>query len=163
MGNQTRQRIQKPTITLRGIGGDKLNVVGQAIATIGRENYSKTAVILVQLSTPVDILLGTDLQPCLGLLLLKTSQKGPAENMLTQQHWSLKEVASESSDHGDIKRSETTTQSPVIRLVQATRLPANHARAVKAVVEGLASKEVQLIEPSEELRVYPGFEEGGCL
>ena len=80
--NQTQQRIQKPNITLRGVEGDRLNVVGQVTATIGRENYSKTAVILVQLSFSVDILLGTELQPCLGLLLLKTSQKGPAKNML---------------------------------------------------------------------------------
>ena len=63
-------------------------------------------------------------------------------------------MTNESSYHayGDTKRLETTTQSPVVCLLQATRLPANYARVVKAVVEGPASKEVQLNEPSEELK-----------
>jgi hypothetical protein len=59
-------------------GGGRLDIVGQLSATVQRGTYRETAVVLVQNRAPVDLLLGTDLQPYLGFKLLQKSAEGPA-------------------------------------------------------------------------------------
>lgn len=47
---------------------------------------------------------------------------------------------------------ETLKPVDVVHLLQATRLPANHQKLLRARVEGLPSSELALFEPDYELR-----------
>ena len=88
---QTKEKIWNPTITLRRFGGELLNILDQLTATVQKGAHSKTAVVLVQSNTPVDILLGTDFQPYLGLMFLKTGPNGQVEDMLGGRRWILEQ------------------------------------------------------------------------
>ena len=84
--DSVRARLKAPTLTLRDYGGGELNVVGQTICRLGRGSYSHDTVVHVQKAAPVDLLLGTDVQSNLGILLLALNDK-TSVNLLDSQSW----------------------------------------------------------------------------
>ena len=108
---QMKENIRNPTITLRSFGGERLNILGQLTATVQRGTHSKTAVVLVQSNTPVDILLGTDFQPYLSLMFLKTGPDGQAEDMLGGRCWILEQEGAGVGGVGESDAGEGSTGS----------------------------------------------------
>ena len=62
-------RLQPTTVSLHRYGGGKLAIVRQAQCLIAREGYEVDAILQVQMKAPVDLLLGTDVLPPLGISL----------------------------------------------------------------------------------------------
>lgn len=84
---EVRKRLQEPSTTLQGYGGGTLNIVCQLEATIRRGVLSKTSTVYVQSDATVDLLLGTDYQPNLGLQMLVLEPNGKAVELSTGRSW----------------------------------------------------------------------------
>ena len=171
------QKLQQPAIRLHSYGGEQLNIVRQLTATIQSGMYSKTAVVLVQSNAPTDLLLGTDCQPHLGFQLLQTSSEGPAVDLLLEKPRHCEQDVREDGGLGDGRavggaedqeaespedKSEGPRKHVAVRLLQAMRLPAQHARMVRARVEEPLRETLRIFEPSDILLQETGLmiEEG---
>ena len=104
----------------------------------------------MQKDTPLDLLLGTDLQMQLGFLFLQKRTGGTATDLLQKGKWAITQTDhGPKEDHESHSSSEdcepeedntlhavdTTVQepvSPVDHLIQAARLPSRHVKFVRA-------------------------------
>ena len=64
-------RMEPPSIPLCSYGGQRLNMVCQTSVSIIRGRRTVTAKVQVQKGAPVRLLIGTDLLPRVGFMLLK--------------------------------------------------------------------------------------------
>ena len=76
----TRKRLKKPSVTLHSYGGGELPILCEAVCVLSRGSFTVEAVLQVQRDAPVDMLLGTDIQPQLGFALVQ--QNKPQVNLL---------------------------------------------------------------------------------
>ena len=136
-----RDRLGTPTITLQSYGGGELNIVSQMMAPLSKGEHRQEGVVQVQKGAPMDLLIGTDVQPKLGFLFLETKQKETAAttDLLSGKAWSLSEseprpVMPQLPEATD-PISAVHVESPVVHLIQATQLPARHAKLVRAQID----------------------------
>ena len=71
---------------MKSYGGEELNLVGQLKPAFSYEDRLVTATIQVQKNVPVELLLGTDLQPQLGFAFL-AKVNDQKMDMLQQKPW----------------------------------------------------------------------------
>ena len=93
------------------------------------------------------MLLGTDLHSPLVIFVLISGCNDRATDLVSKWQWSC-------IDADDTPCSqETVTGSHVgtVKLITATRLPARHARLVKAHVDGIHHTSLVFLEPAEQL------------
>ena len=113
----------------------------QMEVTLSRAGYSISAVVQIQSGAPADLLLGTDLLPHLGFEMTAKDADGSTQELLQQ-----------SPDSAEVSTSEIDLELPVVRLVQAAKLPALYQKMVRAQVSIPSTEEsVMLFEPAEEL------------
>ena len=74
--------MRPPSITLHNYGGDELRIFRQVSAHISRASYSGEGVILVQKDAPLDLLLGMNFQPLLGVRFLQDQGRGKVLDLL---------------------------------------------------------------------------------
>ena len=138
----------------------------QLTATISREGYTCTATVLVQKDAPLDLLLGTDLQTQLGFLFLQKKTNGTAVDLLQKRKWALTQVDHEPEEEPvspscskDYKTEEDNPldaididveESPVVRLIQAARLPSRHVKLVCARVLDSQARGARVFESEKE-------------
>lgn len=134
-------------------------------AQLSKGEHCQKGVVQVQNGAPVDLLIGTDLQPHLGFLFLESRQKGASAgtDLLSGKAWKLS--VPEPQPHTPQLREATDPVSTlheeplVLRLVHATRLPARHAKLVRARMDGLLEdKSFILFEPSTKMRGARGLQ-----
>ena len=152
-----KARLESPTITLRNYGGGELNIVIQMKAQLSRGSRSSLMVVQVQKGAPIDLLIGTDVQTQLGFLFLDSCPDGPAVDLLNGKVWSVSELQTPSVIPQLEKLTPPTetpqgisSECPVVRLINATRLPARHSKLVRAHVTGLREQSHTLFEPAKE-------------
>ena len=105
----------------------------QIQVTLSRAGFSVPSVVQVHGGAPVDLLLGTDLLPHLGFSMVAKSLDGYTLDLLQKQ------------TRTDCNPGEHT---PVVCLIQATKLPPLHQKMVRAKVHNLAGeKGMMLFEP----------------
>ena len=145
---RVEKKLEPPGIPLRSYGGQPLNIVGQVTVDICRGAHKANVRVHIQQGAPVCVLVGTDVLPKLGFVLLESGAGDVATDYLSQQ---------ETND-----RPPTTTNnrkleiSPgTVKLITATRVPARHVRIVKAKLDGVAQGSVALLTAGD------GFEERG--
>ena len=146
-----RKRLEPPSMTLKSYGGEELPIVRQIECTVSREKYSMKATLQVQKGAPVRLLIGTDLQAKLGVLLLLRGkeQDEPAKDLLQGKEWAVGEVPVAKSPPEETPSSPLP--APVVRLIQATRLPARHVKLVRARVDAGTQGTPSLFEPAEDI------------
>ena len=152
-----RKRIEKSTMKLHNYGGDELSLTGQIKTSISRGQWKVEAVIQVQNKAPVDLLIGTDLLPVLGFALVEQGGDGIDIDLITKSP--LKPCDSPKTTPGDegsirpvdCECNEESISTPVVRLVQAVKLPARHGKILKARIDGQEGKSPLLFEPDMEL------------
>ena len=112
--------------------------------------------VQIQAGAPVDLLMGTDVQPRLGFLFLVSSADGSAEELLQGGRWrfeSQNEVepqpAAETVPALTTAPLNLTSSSVTVSLLQATRLPPLYAKTVRAKVT-TKSQSPSLFEPETE-------------
>ena len=155
-----QKQLEPPTMLLKSYCGGKLYLVAQVklqIATVSGQRVE--AIVQVQEDAPVDLLLGTDLQPLLGFSLtvnvpgdnscdlLKGSE--PEETQANAVAGSEKEEAHE--DKAPPTRSTLCKDAPpftpesvilptpppglMVKLIQASRIPARRQKLIKVEIE----------------------------
>ena len=138
----------------------------QLTATISSEGHICTATVLVQKGAPLDLLLGTDLQTQLGFLFLQKKTNGTAVDLLQKRKWALTQADHEPEEEPvspSCSKDYTTEEdnpldaidtdvegSPVVRLIQAARLPSRHVKLVRARVLDPQARSVRVFEPEKE-------------
>ena len=146
---EVKRRLLPPTISLRSYSGGALDVVSQIQSRISRGDYSVDAVLQVQNDAPVELLLGTDLQPHLGFTFMQLNGSQPPLDLLQ-----IQETTPEDAQASAHQEASAGTTPPIVRLLQATRVPARHSKLVRAHVRGPIrnqSPSLILFEPSKEL------------
>ena len=153
-----RFQFKSPTVMLKSYSGDILNIVAQLPVTLTQGSHEVSSVVLIQQNAPVSLLIGTDLQPALGFRL--TVQKsGNQETVL------LGEDGGERSTAESLQESNTA----VVKLLTATKVPAGHRKLVKARADGKLLEGLTLFTPKvvdSELRIADAAvqtDKEGCL
>ena len=109
----------------------------QMTATIPRGEHECETTVLVHKGALLDLLMGTDVQPLLGLLVLQT--EGTKAVDLLKESWALRsqDPQVEGSDScvpmGETEGLESlpfADEAGVVRLLTATRLPVRHGRVI---------------------------------
>ena len=127
--------------------------------TLKRASYVTEAVIQVHAGAPIDLLLGTDVQPRLGFMFLATDADGSAEELIQGGKWSCERSGngppSLDSAVPPLPTPAAESSSPpgtsvTVNLLQATHLPARFAKVVRAKVT-TKSQSLSLFEPESEL------------
>ena len=110
----------------------------------------------VQKGAPIDLLLGTDLLAQLGFEFLEPGTDG-AETVTDLLQGEQRQTPSRTGEHASFETGpcmvptrEGESLVPTVRLLHATRLPAQHGKFVRAQVEGPPEKALALFE-SEKL------------
>ena len=191
-------RFEPPAVTLKSYGGGRLNVVGQIGVTLQRGSHSTDALVLVQKDAPCELLLGTDVQLLLGISVLLEQQKEGITSLLgggtliqRSHHESgvandgtmdprvsgggrtiVDDVPTSWQDEGEPDElrgvNQGVKQVGVVRLLEATRVPALHKKLVRVRASGWKHKDQSLLTPTCEdpllgmADAIVQFEEGTC-
>jgi len=91
--DSVRARLQHSNVTLQSYGGGKLNIIGQIEVTLERGSHRTKALVQIQNKAPVQLLIGTDLLPSLGVIFL-LEQSGAEQSqiqydLLQENTWNL--------------------------------------------------------------------------
>ena len=121
------RRLEPSALHLRSYGGGRLDLVRQLKVSLSTPDHVVDATIQVQQGAPIDLLLGTDLQPQLGFALL--------EDVLQGKRWRVCPEEEQQSQEDSVD-APTVPTAGIVRLLQATRLPAQYGKVVRAQVEG---------------------------
>ena len=81
----TQKRFTDPDVTLKSYGGFQLHFMAQIELSLARGNYQAEATALVKKDAPNDLLIGTDVQPKLGLALLVKEEDGRTIDLFSGQ------------------------------------------------------------------------------
>ena len=125
------------------------------------------SMLQVQKEAPVDLLLGTDLLPQLGFLLVQMKGKHMTDLLkpTTQREAGIKEISNPEAERASchevrMKLPQAAPAQPeallgpkvpsaTVKLIQATRLPPRHSKLVRAVIDGpRMDSEVCVFEPT---------------
>ena len=146
--DRMQQRMEPPGPRLSSYGGEQLNTVCQIKVDISRGNHKTVSTVQVQKGAPIDLLLGTDLHSQLGIFVLISSCNDRATDLVSKKQWSR-------IDTDDTPCSQATVVGShvgIVKLITATRVPARHARLVKARVHGIRHASLACMEPAEQLK-----------
>ena len=81
----------------------------------------------------MDLLLGTDLQPQLGFVLMSVEGDGTGFDLLLEREWKVVNSSVMKTAGPEAERPAST--SATVHLIQATRLPAQHSKMVQAKID----------------------------
>ena len=133
--HSVEKRLKPTTLSLRSYGGSDVNLVREIRVTLKRANHVTDAIVQVHAGAPVDLLLGTDVQPRLGFMFFTISTGGSAEELIQGGKW-LCDRTTPSPDAAvslpPMPQPPNTTVT--VSLLQATHLPARFAKTVRAKV-----------------------------
>ena len=159
-----RARLEPPSISLLSYGGNSLNIIRQIRCQILRGQYSGQAVVHVQGGAPVPLLIGTDMQAELGFAFLQCSPGGTAVDLFQGNCLCVKEaepsaesLPREQSQSKPAPQDVDTQPIATVHLLHAMRVPAQHARLVKARVEGPQVQDSMLFEPEQAALAKEGL------
>ena len=144
-GESIRSRLKPSTVTLRSYGGDKLTIVSQVCCQLRWGAKEMNAVLQVQNGAPVDLLLGTDVLGRLGFGLVQQEGEGHTTDL-------LKQTDRETGETGGPGHKDAGAPAAVVKLLQATRLPARHSRLIRVGIanDKGAVEEMTLFEPETQ-------------
>ena len=160
------KRFEPSTITLQNYSGVKINIIRQMRVSICRSGSAEVqAIVQVQKDAPAKLLIGTDLLPALGFIFLQTEFEGEDVDLLKprQTQAELNEEPPEHQeqstgpDAGGKQAESIDTVGGVVRLIQATRVPARHKKLLRARVTGLEDASLALFEPDNHLLGMKGL------
>ena len=117
-----KRRLSPTSLQLRSYSGQPIPVVKQGEVQLSRGPYTIKACIQVQKDAPVDLLLGTDLQPLLGFRLIDEATEQPS---------------AATKDPEVVKEDTNLPLTAKVCLLHAQRIPARHTKVVNVRVDGV--------------------------
>ena len=148
---EVEKRLEQPSFTnLQNYGGGELKLARQIRVSLSRVG-GKTieAVLQVQSNAPVDLLLGTDLQSQLGFVLMSVEEDGTGFDLLLEKQWKVVNSPVITTPNSETQQLAGTLNGTTVHLIQATRVPAQHSKMIRAKIDvnGRKSDEAFLFEP----------------
>ena len=153
-----KDRLETPTIKLRNYGGGELDIVSQMKAQISKGGNSLIGTVQVQKGAPVELLMGTDLQPQLGFFYFEPRQENIATDLFSSKLWNISEAHSLPGPHQPQETTRPPAEPPMVRLINATRLPARHVKLVRARIDCPWEKSFSLFESAKESLEQEGLQ-----
>ena len=153
-----KDRLETPTIKLRNYGGGELDIVSQMKAQISKGGNSLIGTVQVQKGAPVELLMGTDLQPQLEFLYFEPRQENIATDLFSSKLWNISEAHSLPGPHQPQETTRPPAEPPMVRLINATRLPARHVKLVRARIDCPWEKSFSLFESAKESLEQEGLQ-----
>ena len=156
---EVKRHLEPTALKLRSYSGEALPIVKKVHVCLSRGCYTVDACVQVQMNAPVQVLQGTDIQPRLGLHLvdredpeqtrdgiLKLEQQDPVQSPQTTQ-----ELPAE--------KEGQPIPSAMVHLIQVVKVPARHAKLVRAKTSGLSFLEGYTIafQPGDRLHQLTGL------
>ena len=105
-------QLSNPSVQLHAYCGSRLSIGAEVTVDLKAGECQVKGVVLVQESTPVDLLLGTDLMPKLGIKILDAKGQSLLENQ-NQKNRSPPVTTEEGSTPNDIQQS-MTAETPLL-------------------------------------------------
>ena len=132
---EVEKRLEPPSFTnLRSYGGGELKLARQIKVSLSRVGGKMIdAVLQVQSNAPVDLLLGTDLQPQLGFVLMSVEGDGTGFDLLLEKEWKVVNSPVMKTPGPEAEKPAST--SATVHLIQATRVPAQHSKMIRAKID----------------------------
>ena len=153
-----KDRLETPTIKLRNYGRGELDIVSQMKAQISKGGNSLIGTVQVQKGAPVELLMGTDLQPQLGFLYFEPRQENIATDLFSSKLWDISEAHSLPGPHQPQETTRPPAEPPMVCLIKATRLPARHVKLVRARIDCPWEKSFSLFESAKESLEQEGLQ-----
>ena len=146
--SEVEKRLEPTPVSLRNYGGGHLPVVRQVRTTIARPGHEVEAAVQVQKGAPARLLIGTDILPKLGFLFIRAECEGDDVDMLEFESPGAEGGCDDSE--GVHAAGSGDAGEGTVCLVQAVRLPARHAKLVRAKVTGKEGYSLTCFEPDLE-------------
>ena len=132
-GEAVRQRLKPATMYLRSFGGANLPIIGQAVCSLAAGHRKIHTHLQIQEKAPVELLLGTDILYKLGFSLVHLDQG----DLLTdtpepQQNLGDPVEPNMHTARQKVLGSTSSTTGATVKLIQAARVPAGHAKLIRA-------------------------------
>ena len=133
-----KEGLQQTSLHLGSYSGQVLPIVKQVKLKLSREHYHTDAWVQVQANAPVQLLLGTDLQPTLEVQLMVVGTNGDAHDLLNDAHDLLNPSrsvlqATQKIDTPamDVLPFPAEEEQPSVCLLQAVKLPPRQMKLVR--------------------------------
>ena len=153
----TREKFKDPDVVLKNYGGQQLDFIAQIDLSLSRGDRQVNSVVLVRKGVPNELLVGTDVQPQLGLSLVAEDSDGGMIDLFSGQHLNCCQTTSRTNQESpkketptkpvpvekggpDTSSAEEGTQPSTqpadseVRLLQTVRVPAGRQKLVRATV-----------------------------
>ena len=129
--DEVKERLQQTSLHLRSYSGQVLPIVKQVKLKLSREHYHTDAWVQVQANAPVQLLLGTDLQPALGVQLMVVGTNGDAHDLLNPSRSALQATQKIDPLAMDVLPFPAEEEQPSVCLLQAVKLPPRQMKLVR--------------------------------
>jgi len=136
-GEAVLAQLKPSTMSLRSYGGGELAIVSQVCCRLRRGKHEIDTTLQVQKEAPVDLLLGTDTLPKLGITLVQTEDTTDPTDLLQPLK---RDQATRPPDHSvpsldPLAQGKEKTRAQehgdiTVKLIHATRLPGRHSKLV---------------------------------
>ena len=109
----TQEKFKDPDVTLKNYGGHQLHFIAQIELTLTRGERRFTSTVLVKKGAPNDLLLGTDVQPKLGLTVVTKDDGGGLTDLFSgRRTLPQSQVHDQQTSPEESKRSAVSTDRP---------------------------------------------------
>ena len=146
LDNQTiREEVKKhlePTaLKLRSYSGEALPIVKKVHVRLSHGCYTVDACVQVQMNAPVQVLQSTDLQPRLGFHLVDTEDPEQTRDGMLKLEQQDPVQSPQTTQELLAEKEGQPISSAMVHLIQVVKVPARHAKLVRAKTSGLSFPE----------------------
>ena len=135
-GEAVRKRLNPSTMSLHSYGGTKLPIIGEAVCCLSVGHRMIHTQLQIQEKAPVELLLGTDTLYKLGFSLRHMDQ-GDLLADTPEPHQNLRALAKPNAQiaRQQDSKSVSTSTGATVKFIQAARVPAGHAKLIRAELQ----------------------------
>ena len=123
-----KRHLEPTALKLRSYSGETQPIVTQAHVHLSCRRYTVDTYVQVQMNAPVQVLLGTDLQPRLGFHLVDTED--PEQTREGRLKLKQQDSVQSSQTTQELPAKRKAAHPATVHLIQVVKVPARHANLV---------------------------------
>ena len=156
---EVKSHLEPTAFKLRSYSGEALPIVKKAHVRLSRGHYTVDACVQVQMNAPVQVLLGTDLQPRLVFHLVDTEDPEQTRDGILKLEQQDPVQSPQPTQELPAEKEGQPIPAATVHLIQAVKVPARHAKLVHAKTSGLSFPEGCTIafHPEDRLHQLTGL------
>ena len=156
---EVKRHLEPTALKLRSYSGEALSIVKKVHVRLSRGCYTVDACVQVQMNAPVQALQGTDLQPRLGFHLVDTEDPEQTRDGILKLEQQDPVQSPQTPQELPAEKEGQPIPSAMVLLIQVVKVPAHHAKLVRAKTSGLSFPEGCTIafQPGDRLHQLTGL------